>query len=362
MFVCSRISLFFVFLSIAARGSASDIWDAPAFTAEAVALRDASQAVLAQKNVEATILLNDSQYHFDETGRAVETRHLIYRIETQEGVENWAETSGTWEAWHQAKPEIKARVITPDGAVHWLDQNTLSDFPVHENAPDTYSDERKYGGPLPAVAPGSIVEAQVGIRDTSPLFAAGTVHRWGFGWHVPVNKTKFVLSHAVSLPLKYEVHLVPNATVSKSSDIGIETITLSQGPLPAFTEEDAYLPPDVILYPEIEFSTGNSWSQVAAEYARLYESKIRLADVRAVTSGLNLKGSRDEVIRALVSLLHSNVRYTGVEFGESSLIPQFPSETLKRKYGDCKDKATFLDARARFPDYTMPGLPELTRR
>ena len=117
MFVCSRISLFFVFLSIAARGSASDIWDAPAFTAEAVALRDASQAVLAQKNAEATILLNDSQYHFDETGRAVETQHLIYRIETQEGVENWAETSGTWEAWHQAKPEIKARVITPDGAV-----------------------------------------------------------------------------------------------------------------------------------------------------------------------------------------------------------------------------------------------------
>jgi tetratricopeptide (TPR) repeat protein len=31
-----------------------------------------------------------------------------------------------------------------------------------------------------------------------------------------------------------------------------------------------------------------------------------------------------------------------VEFGESSLIPQNPAETLKRKYGDCKDKATLL--------------------
>jgi hypothetical protein len=40
--------------------------------------------------------------------------------------------------------------------------------------------------------------------------------------------------------------------------------------------------------------------------------------------------------------LHRNVRYTGVEFGESSLIPQFPSETLKRGYGDCKDKAALL--------------------
>lgn len=344
MFLYLRKFLFFVLLAFARLGSASDIWDAPAFTVDAAVLRDASQAVQAQKHMEATILLNDSQYSFDETGGAVETWHLIYRIETQVGVENWAETSGTWEAWHQAKPEIKARVITPDGAVHWLDQSTLSDFPIHENAPDTYSDERKYGGPLPAVAPGAIVEEQVVTRDTSPLFSAGTVQRWGFGWRVPVNKTRFILSHAVSLPLKYEIHLLPNATVATSSVNGIETITLSQGPLPAFPEQDSYVPPDVVLYPEVEFSTGSSWSQVAAEYTRLSESKIRLADVRTVTSGVNLKGSRDEVIRALVSLLHSNVRYTGVEFGESSLIPQFPSETLKRRYGDCKDKATFLVA------------------
>ena len=48
------------------------------------------------------------------------------------------------------------------------------------------------------------------------------------------------------------------------------------------------------------------------------------------------------MIRRLVAALHKNVRYTGVEFGEDSIVPQFPSETLKRKYGDCKDKAALL--------------------
>src|SRR5207237_6759909 len=53
-------------------------------------------------------------------------------------------------------------------------------------------------------------------------------------------------------------------------------------------------------------------------------------------------GTRNYVIRRIVGSLHKNVRYTGVEFGESSLVPQFASETLKRRYGDCKDKATLL--------------------
>ena len=75
------------------------------------------------------------------------------------------------------------------------------------------------------------------------------------------------------------------------------------------------------------------------------EPKLRLADVQTFEVSKGVKsGSRNDLIRHLVTLLHKNVRYTGVEFGESKLIPQFPAETLKRKYGDCKDKAAFLVA------------------
>jgi len=113
----------------------------------------------------------------------------------------------------------------------------------------------------------------------------------------------------------------------------------------AYPEEPNHAPPDVVLAPEVEFATGTSWRQVAREYARLSNDKIRTADVQALLLKLNVKErSRNETIRRIVAALHRNVRYTGVEFGESSLVPQFPSETLKRKYGDCKDKATLLVA------------------
>jgi tetratricopeptide (TPR) repeat protein len=330
-------------LYVPSQASATNVWSDAAFTADPVALRQAAQTIEGGKHSEATVLLNDLHFGFDETGKLIERRHLIYRVENQQGVENWAETSGRWEAWHQSRPEIKARVIPADGTEHWLDPKTLNDFPVHENAPDVYSDERRYGGPLPAISPGAIVEEEVVIRDRTPLFAAGTVHRWTFGWNVPVNKTHVVLVHPTSLPFKYETHLLPDAQVARVTENGVESITIDQGPLPAYTEQIEHVPSDVVLYPEIEFSTGTSWRMVAKEYARLSNDKISPSDADTLLAKINLKeGKRDDIIRRVLSALHKNVRYTGVEFGESSLLPQLPAETLKRKYGDCKDKATLL--------------------
>ena len=337
-------------LTIATQLSAAEIWNSRSFTIDPAGLRQAADSIKAAKHAEVTILLNDLQFSFDQSGCLLETRHLIYRLENQHGVENWSEVSGRWEAWHQSKPEIRARVITTDGAEHWLDPKTLTDFPVHENAPELYTDARRFGGPLPAIAIGAIVEREVVIRDTAPLFAAGSVHNWVLGYSVPVNKTHIVVSHPDSLPLHYQVHLLPEATVSKSHDDpnSIETITLDQGPLSAFPEPPDHLPADAVVLPEIEFATGRSWQQVAAEYARLTNEKVRFPDVQPLLAKVNLKGaSQNEVIRRLLAALHKNVRYTGIEFGESSLIPQFPSETLKRKYGDCKDKALLLVAMLR---------------
>jgi tetratricopeptide (TPR) repeat protein len=327
---------------------ASDVWSGAAFSADAPALRQAADAVKPAKHSEVTVLLNELNFSFDAAGRLLETRHLIYRIENQKGVEGWAEVSGQWEAWHQDKPEIKARVMTLEGSEHWLDAKTLNDVPVHEDAPDLYSDERRYGGPLPAVAPGAIVEQQVIVRDTAPLFAAGEVERLTLQWDVPVNKTHVVISHPDSLALKYQVHLLPDAVLAKSSQNGLETITLDEGPQVAHGAALDHLPPDFVQYPEVEFSTGTSWQQVANEYARLSYAKMRPADVQPLLAKINLRdGSRNDVIRRIVAALHKNVRYTGVEFGESSLVPEFPSETLKRRYGDCKDKAMLLVAMLR---------------
>lgn len=335
---CLALSLIFLSASFS-----SDTWDSPSFSLSPEALRQAAAGVKPDKDSQVTVLLHEQRISFDAQGREVETVHSIYRIETEEGVEGWAETSGDWEPWHQAKPEIKARVISPDGTVHPLDPKTLNDVPVHENAPAVYSDERTYGGPLPGLAVGAIVEEEVTVRDTAPFFAGGAVERRVLTMPAPVHQSRLVLVHPESLPLRYVLQLLPQASVKKTAANGVETITIENGLLEAVTEKATYLPPDTVPYPELEFATGTSWQQVAQEYARLSEDKLREADVQPLLTRINTKdGSRQAIVQRIVSALHKNARYTGIEFGESALVPQFPAETLKRKYGDCKDKSALL--------------------
>ncbi|HJX83312.1 MAG TPA: DUF3857 domain-containing protein, partial [Candidatus Angelobacter sp.] len=128
------------FLFLAASAWASDVWDGPAFSASPEQLRQAAAAIKAEKEMQATILLNEEHYTFDQAGRETRTRHLIYRIENEDGVKGWAESSGQWAPWFQTKPEIKARVIGLDGIEHWLDTKTLTDVPVRDEDEEVYTD------------------------------------------------------------------------------------------------------------------------------------------------------------------------------------------------------------------------------
>ncbi|HLY97901.1 MAG TPA: DUF3857 domain-containing protein [Candidatus Angelobacter sp.] len=334
---------FFAILALAIPAWASDPLDGPAFSATPEQLRQAAAAIKAEKHTEATILLSEKRFSFDQAGKETHIQHMIYRIEDEEGVQGWAEISGRWSPWYQAKPEIKARVITADGAEHWLDGKTMTDVPVHENSSETYSDDRSLGGPLPAIAVGAIVEEEVTTRDTGLFFAGGITHQDSLAWNVPVAHTRVVLSHAETLPLRYVLHMLPDASVTKSHENGIETINIENGSIAAYPESTHNVPADVLLYPEVEFATGTSWQQVALEYGHLTSDKLRVADVQPMLAKLGLQDApRGDVIRKLVMALHKDVRYTGIEFGESSIVPVFPAETLKRKYGDCKDKAALL--------------------
>src|SRR4029450_6679154 len=69
-------------------------------------------------------------------------------------------------------------------------------------------------------------------------------------------------------------------------------------------------------------------------------------DARPLIAGLKVAKSR-EYISKVVERLHREVRYTGVEFADARLIPEYPAETLRRRFGDCKDKSTLLVAALR---------------
>ena len=354
------LALVFVVLIIAfcsARGDTHK-WNIPHFSDDTAALYKAASDVAPPPGSEILVLDDESSYVFDADGKSVHTSYLLYKVLTQRGAEQWNGTSLSWNPWHQERPKIRARVITSDNQVYPLDPKTISDAPDDEDDPDVYSDRLVVRAPFPAISPGSLVEEEETVTDTKSYFAAGTVDRYFFGFvDIPLQYSRLVLDAPASLPLQYQLRLVPDLKPERKEENGRVQITFERGPIEPLEKVEEYLPSDALTYPSVIFSTGASWRKIAEEYGKTVDSQIALSDVKALTTGLIAgKKSRDEKATAILQYLDREVRYTGVEFGVAALTPRTPAETLQRKYGDCKDKATLLVAMLRaagIPSYLV---------
>ena len=323
--------------------------DGPAFSASPTDIAAAAAKIPAEKFAPITVLYEEEKDVLDAAGRVTNTHRVIYRIETQAAVEAWSEASVEWEAFYQQEPEIHARVIRPDGAAVELDQKTLTDVPAQNESDGTYSDERIHKAPLPGLAVGAIVEEETIRADKDPLFSAGGVYRTYFQREVPIVRSRLIFEAPTGTVLQYRVNFLPEIEVKSEETGGIHRLIFDQGHLAPIVRSDINLATSKPLYPTVEVSTGKSWQSVADTYRQLAEPQIQPDQVKQFNPRATGDSPSERLarIQVLVSKLHKEVRYTGIEFGQSKLQPQTPAEVLKRHYGDCKDKAALLVAMLR---------------
>ncbi len=342
----------------------ADPWSAPHFSIDPKILYQAASAVPAPDGANVTELCENESDRFDDAGRLVHVGHVVYKVLTQKGAEGWDALAIGWEPWHEARPVIRARVIAPDFTVHTLDPNTVTEAPARGGDYKIYSDGKRLRAPLPAIAPGVVVEEEFTTTETEPLFAAGRVGRVVLGQEdVPVAHSHVVFDFPAALPLRTNLLLLPGIKPVRSESGGRVTLTFDVGALDGIEVRDSYLPPDDVLFPMIEFSTGASWQSIATEYGKIVDGRASSPAVEAVVAPLIAgKKSAAEKEAVLLDFLDREVRYTGIEFGEAAIVPHDPAETLAKKYGDCKDKATLLVAMLRaagIPAYVALLNPEL---
>jgi transglutaminase-like putative cysteine protease/tetratricopeptide (TPR) repeat protein len=240
-------------------------------------------------------------------------------------------------------------VITQDAAVHELDPKTLTDSPAADDEQNVFSDGRVVRGPLPAISSGSLIEEEDTWTENKPIFGAGSVTRFFVGRSdVLVHKERLTIDSPATLPLRYELQLLPDTKPVRSEENGRIKLLIDYGQTELLDEPDTNLPSNLPQHPNIAFSTAVSWRHVAKEYGKTVDEQIDAADVSSLVRRLiEGKKSRDDKAMALLQYLDREVRYTGVEFDDAAIIPRPPAETLKRKYGDCKDKSTLLVAMLR---------------
>ncbi len=344
-------------LALTAPVHAVEPWDAPAFSADPAAMVRAAAALPAPANASdpgVDVLLMESVYSYDEAGKETYTQRLVYRFKDGKVHESWSAIEESWAPWHQERPTLRARVITLDGVAHQLDPATVTENAETASGPDMFEDGRVLRAPLPATGSGSVVEQEVVVRETAPFFQAGTVQYANLQLAVPVRRVRLVLEAPAGLPLRWIARKLPGAAPREELSGGRRRLTFEIRDLGPWEAAEPGLPPEVPRTAYVAFSTGRSWSDLSRRYSEIVDQAIRGSDVaaflRSAGSGASQSGSQVETIDKLLSKLGSEIRYTGIELGQGSLLPRTPAETLKRKFGDCKDKAVLLTALLRSLD------------
>lgn len=323
--------------------AAEEPWLGAAFAAEPRAMLAAAERLPASPNAPVLVLTEEGTQVLDGAGARTYRYRIVYRVLSPQALESWDSVQATWAPWHEARPELEARVITSEGGVHLLDAATIAESGLGETSPAVYSDTRKLQAPLPAVAVGAVVEYTITWRENQPPFAGGRHGSFRFGSRVPTRHVRFVVDAPAALPLPHVARLLPALQPRRSEANGRVRIAFEGGPYEALPDPEPGMPPDEPRRPYVAYSTGASWAEVAAAYARLVDARLAGAvlDVREATAGARDRG---EVIDRLLAGVRRDVRYTGVEFGESTIAPQPPAEVRRRRYGDCKDQAALLVA------------------
>ena len=326
-------------LLLPATALAGEPWDTP-FHEDAAAVLKAAQAVDVGDRAGGLILLAEGIYSYDDAGLMTRTTRVVVRILDRDGVEQFGSLSPSWSPWYEGTPEIRGRIIGPDGGITELDASTMMERRVGGEA-DMYWDRRVLEGPLPPIDVVSVVETEVTVAQHRSFFDAGTVNRtWLVGASVTETR-RVVLEHPKALKMK----VVEEEVKAKKQTVdGRIRRTWELSPAPTADDWDPWLPPEEGQYAMVGWSTGKSWKDVATAYHEAVEAKLAGADLETLAKEVagEHAGDRDAAAEAILRYVTTEVRYTGLELGESALIPATPAETMERGYGDCKDQSTLM--------------------
>ncbi|HVE86720.1 MAG TPA: DUF3857 domain-containing protein, partial [Myxococcales bacterium] len=332
----------------AALAGAPPPWEGAPFSASGKAMAQAAAALPAPagRDADVEVLLEDVTLTFDGAGAHDSTTRVVFRTLTQAGAESWATVGAEWSPWLEDRPQIRARVIAPDGTEHPLDPATLSEE-SEQASPESFSDRKAVRGPLPAMAAGVVVEEQITTRHRRPAIGPSERDTYYFGGGAPTRLSRWSVDLPAKLPFRYALQGT-GAAARATQAAGRQHVAVELRDLPAMKAPERAMPPEVVPQARITFGTARSWNEVASAYAEVVDRQVASAGVaeQAKKLAAGEKAPR-AVADRMLAWLRKSIRYTGVELAEAAVVPRPPPEVLARGYGDCKDLSALMVAMLR---------------
>jgi len=290
-------------------------------------------------------LLIDRQLNLD-TRDVSQYSHYMMQITSTEGLEQASQLSFDFDPGFESLQIHQVRVLRQGVYLDRLEPNELRLF---QREPDLehhlYSGAKTAYLILPDIRVGDVLEYSFSTHGINPVFGDKYSAQIQLDWEMPVEFNSVrVLVHS-GRTLYYSVPEGKNGKLTMTETSTHRELLWQQSPVAAINADDD-VPTWFMPHHYWSLSEFSSWQDVANWAMPLFEQSSTVDPSVQQLADQFMQQSADPKIRVMAALafVQQQIRYLGIEDGIGSHVPRKASDTLYRRYGDCKDKTALLIA------------------
>ncbi len=282
----------------------------------------------------AVFLSRIAGYQFNGSDTLLQTSYRKIRVLDDNGVTQFSTLEFDFDPSYEQL--YVNSVVVRDAAGKKIAEGELNTYYI-TNSDTGYeaSTEKTVHIPVPSLAPGVSIEAIVSKRTSvdDGTFPLDTVY---------LSSDRPIEYSAMFVRGQYEQLRFEQNDVPKPKQRGDALVWELQRPV-AFRWEPLQPYFDQIL-PWVQLGTvSDTWADAGSEYLAQIEDKLdfeKVADrAQRLVEGVD---SRTRQIEILSAYVQNEIHYEAIEFGRRAYIPKTARETMRDRYGDCKDHSVLL--------------------
>lgn len=296
---------------------------------------------------DGTVLLSERVTWVDEEGLCIDVLHSVYQAHTDAGASQLGSDRIRYSALLESPILVLARSYGGDG--EWIEVGEKEAFLQRgrgQAGSDIYDDSEELVLIFPEVKPGVVTESVVILKDRSARVEGEyfSIRSWEAGWPYLMRRRVLDLPAAMADRLQEQSlgRGVPERVEIDAPEGRWRAQWENKNRGRTFWEPSRA--PSRQVGPSSFLSTWDSWDDLSRWYSKKLNQSAQLSpELLAEAAGwVGEEKGKEEIAAILLERVSLEVRYTGLEFGHSSLEPYDCETVWRRKFGDCKDKANLL--------------------
>ena len=287
--------------------------------------------------------LVDNQVRVTKDSEVTRFSRYQQKIINSTGVKESSQINLYYDPNYQSIELHSVNVIRNGDVIDKLSTAEISVFRQESQLDDLiYNGEKTVNLLLSDIRVGDTLDYAYSIKGNNPVFKNLFGTSFQLIWNVPVEQRNIRVVWQRPEKLHYLVHNSNlNVDIQKTLDSTVYSLNAKRI-IAKYSDNNS--PSWFNSYGFIEFSNAKNWNNVAQWGANIFEPNYEQSnEMLSVIENIRSQSTTKEqqLINAL-NYVQNNIRYVGIEFGVNSHLPSAASETIFRRYGDCKDKAVLL--------------------